>query len=434
MVLPETGQVSLLVGRSQILRLPEAATRVAVSDPRVADYLLVEPRQLYVYGRSSGTSNLLVWDDQDRLRQVNLVVETDLSDLRRTLSELLPKETDVQVRMVGSSLVLAGSVADVIASEQVVSLADAFARNLQRGLAGGLAEGDSGGAAGGAGSAAPVRVINTLRIRDPQQVMLEVRFAEVARTAVKSLGVAIDANASAGDFSLGIASRSVLLATVGTPLAALFFRDTNLSLNASKDQRLVRILAEPTIVAISGEEGSFLAGGRILLPVAQANAAGATPLFSFQERDFGVGLRFKPTVLDGGRISLRVSPEVTELDTNRLAFSNSGVPSNAPSFRVRRVSTTVQMKEGQSLIIGGLLQDNFKDGAKKIPGISDLPVLGSLFRSTDFSSERTELLVVVTPRLVRATEDLPALPTENVKLPTERELFGQGRLEGGRNR
>jgi len=429
--LPEGGSVPVLVGRSQIIKLPQPAQRIAVSDPRVADYVLVAPTQLYIFGKAPGTTTLLVWNKDDDLRKVDLVVDVDLSELRRTYAELLPGERDIKVKLIGGSLVLSGSVSDIIAAEHAVNFADAFARSLQRNLAGNASTEAEAGAPSMPSSSGQIRIINTLRIRDPQQVMLEVRFAEVARTALKSLGVAFDAKVGSGDFSWGIASSSVLLATAGTPLAALFFRDSGVSANASKDQRMVKILAEPTIVAVSGEEGSFLAGGRLLLPAAQASAAGGAPLFSFQERDFGVGLKFRPTVLDGGRISLRVSPEVTELDTNRLAFNNSGVPNNAPSFRIRRLSTTVQMKEGQSLIIGGLLQDNFKDGVKRVTGLGDLPVLGALFRSTDFSSERTELLVVVTPRLVRATDEVPMLPTEPVATPSEKQLFGQGTLEGG---
>lgn len=430
--LPDSGIIPVLVGRSQIVKLPQPALRVAVSDPRIADYVMVAPTQLYVYGKAIGATNLMIWNKDEELRKVDISVDVDLVPLRKTFLELLPQETDIRVASVGGSLVLSGSVSDTIAAEHALNFAEAFARNLQRTLSGtAVAGADTSGGSAGATGGSLVRVINTLRIRDPQQVLLEVRFAEVSRSAIKALGLAFDSNGRAGDFSWGIASRSALLAASGTPLAALFFRDTGITANASRDQRLVRILAEPTIVAVSGEEGSFLAGGRVLLPAAQASAAGATPLFSFQERDFGVGLKFRPTVLDGGRISLKVSPEVTELDTNRLAFNSSGVPSNAPSFRVRKLSTTVQIREGQSLIIGGLLQDNFRDGAKQIPGLASLPILGPLFRSADYSSELTELLVVVTPRLIRATEDAPVLPTETVTIPTEKQLFGEGRLEGG---
>ena len=420
MPLPDSGSIPVMIGRSQIVKLPAPASRVAMSDPRIADYVMVAPTQLYVYGKAVGTTNLLVWNKDDDLRQVDVTVDIDLMPLRRTLTQLLPAENDVRLSSVGGSLVLSGSVSDVIAAEHVVNFSEAFARNLQKTLAGTAAEGAGGGAS-------PVKVINTLRIRDPQQVMLEVRFAEVSRTAIKALGLSLDVNGGSGDFSWGLASKAALLGTVGTPLAALFFRDTGVSVDANATRGMVRILAEPTIVAVSGEEGSFLAGGRLLLPAAQASAAGATPLFSFQERDFGVGLKFRPTVLDGGRISLKVSPEVTDLDTTRIA--NANLPSNTPSFRVRKLSTTVQMREGQSLIIGGLLQDNFRDKARQVPGLANLPILGPLFRSSDYASDLTELLVVVTPRLIRATDSIPTLPTELTAVPSEKQLFGEGRVE-----
>lgn len=432
--LPDSGIIPVLVGRSQIVKLPQAALRVAVSDPRIADYVMVAPTQLYVYGKAIGATNLMIWNKDEELRKVDISVDVDLVPLRKTYLELLPKETDIRVASVGGSLVLSGSVSDTIAAEHALNFAEAFARNLQRTLSGTAAAGADTSGGGGATGGSSVRVINTLRIRDPQQVMLEVRFAEVSRSAIKALGLGLDANGRSGDFSWGIMSRSALLGLAGgqAGLASLFFRDSGVSVNASGNKNLVRILAEPTIVAVSGEEGSFLAGGRVLLPAAQASAAGATPLFSFQERDFGVGLKFKPTVLDGGRISLKVSPEVTELDPNRLSLDRSGVPVNAPSFRVRKLSTTVQMREGQSLIIGGLLQDNFRDGAKQIPGLANLPILGPLFRSADYSSELTELLVVVTPRLIRATDEEPVLPTEMVTVPTDKQLFGEGKLEGAK--
>jgi len=421
--LPESGSIPVLVGRSQIVKLPNPASRVAVSDPRIADYVMVAPNQLYVYGKAVGATNLLIWNKDEDLRKVDITVDVDLAPLRKTYADLLPKETDIRVNSVGGALVLSGSVSDVIVAEHAINFAEAFSRNLQKTLSGAGSEGGTG-----AGVASSVKVINTLRIRDPQQVMLEVRIAEVSKNLLKSIGAGIDGGGKAGDLGWNLASGFLDPKSV---LAALLFRGKGVEVSASKDNGVFRILAEPTIVAVSGEEASFLAGGRLLLPVNQGSGTGASSAVTLQERDFGVGLKFKPVVLDDGRISLRVSPEVTELGTTALQVSgaNGSTTSAIPSFTLRRVSTAVQMKDGQSLIIAGLLKNNLKDSVKSVPGLSDVPILGALFRSSSYQADLTELVVVVTPRLVRATDGPPPLPTDRFAAPTERELFGEGKIE-----
>jgi len=425
---PNRTDMQVLVGRSQIVRLASAATRVAISDPRVADYVLVSPKQVYVYGKTVGLTNMLIWNNDDLLRQVDITVDIDLSELRRNLRELLPREKDIVVKSVGGSIVLTGTASDVIVADQAVSFADAYARNIGRTVLNGAipGAGDAGQGNGGGGNS--VKVINTMRIRDPQQVMLEVRIAEISKNLLQSLGSNFDGGGKAGDVSWKISSSFL---NAGSPLAELLVRGRGVGIDAEKDRGVFKILAEPTIIAISGEEASFLAGGRLLLPVNQGGNAGAGAV-TLQERDFGVGLKFKPTVLDDGRISLKVSPEVTEFNTTAVQVqgANGVSTSSIPSFTLRRVSTTVQMRDNQSLVIAGLLKDNVKNSVKQIPLLGDIPILGTLFRSVSYQADLTELVVVVTPRLVRATEAPPKLPTDNYRPPSERELFREGKLEG----
>ena len=193
---------------------------------------------------------------------------------------------------------------------------------------------------------------------------------------------------------------------------------------------LVKILAEPTIVAMSGQEGSFLAGGMVLIPVVQsAGLAGNT--VTLKEIEFGVGLKFVPTVLSGGRINLQVAPEVSEVAKNPLVFS-TGTGGNAvyPSFVKRRVNTTVQLQEGQSLIIGGLMGNNLAEQVKAFPFLGELPIIGTFFRSSEMKSERTELVVVVSPSLAKATQSSPGLPTDNFIQPSRSEFLLENKLEG----
>ena len=203
-------------------------------------------------------------------------------------------------------------------------------------------------------------------------------------------------------------------------------RDTNVKIQAERKDGWVKILAEPTIVAMSGQEGSFLVGGKIFIPVNQA--LGST---TYEERTYGVGLRFVPTVLDSGRINLKVAPEVSEPVKESVT---AGTSASLPAFKSSYVSTTVQMAEGENLVIGGLLRDNINEIVRAVPLLGELPVLGALFRSTQFITERTELLVVVRPTLVKARREAPALPTDTFKPPSRSELFLGGQMQGGASR
>jgi pilus assembly protein CpaC len=273
------------------------------------------------------------------------------------------------------------------------------------------------------------KVINLLRVHGAQQVMLEVKVAEVSKTLLDELGVDLNLTRSFGNTSVSLLSQ--LLSEGSTALTAARANGlTTVTLTAEMKKGLVKILAEPTITAVSGQEGSFLAGGKIYIPIPRTSATGGTTI-TLEEKEFGVGLRFLPTVLEDGLINLRVTPEVSELSQVGTIVKGLGDQSSLlPSITTRRASTTVQLRDGESFAIGGLVKNNVTQTVKAFPILGELPILGALFRSTAFQTDKSELLFVVTPRLARVLPPDYALPTDSYIPPTRREYFWNGQLEG----
>ena len=276
--------MQLTLGKSSVLRLPEDVTRISVGNPEIADVILINPQELYVLGRKIGATNLFLWTRSGRTTIMDLAVGIDTSALQGRLSALMPDEKSLLVSAAGESLVLSGQVADAVKVQRAVALAEQF---------------------GGK------KVINMLSTRDAAQVMLEVKVAEVSKTLIDKLGASFTGNRTSGNFTYSLIS-SLLTGSAGTLSATRGAGGTAFSLDAQIQNGLVKILAEPTIMAISGQEGAFLAGGKIFIPVPQASGTGGITV-TLQEENFGVGLKFTPTVLEGGRINLRVTPEVSEL-------------------------------------------------------------------------------------------------------------------------
>jgi pilus assembly protein CpaC len=274
-----------------------------------------------------------------------------------------------------------------------------------------------------------LRVVNLLQVAAAQQVMLEVKVAEVSKALIDKLGFGVQGTPMSGSVTTSILS-NFLVGNLGGNLSVTRASGSGVYLDAEKKESLVKVLAEPNVMAISGQEGSFLAGGRILIPVAQ-DALGRIAL---EEKEFGIGLRFTPTVLSGGRINLRVSPEVSELSRDGVGIGNGTTQARAilPLITTRRASTTVQLADGQSFAIGGLIKNNSTANIKAFPVLGELPVLGALFRSTDFQNDKTELVFVVTPRLVKPLPLPNKLPTDGLREPSRKELFIDGKLEGNR--
>jgi pilus assembly protein CpaC len=256
-----------------------------------------------------------------------------------------------------------------------------------------------------------------MKIRDPQQVMLEVKIAEVSKSLLDQLGVGLTASAGGTRFSIV----SKFSSTGGGILNLL---NSRIKVDAQKEDGLVKILAEPTIVAMSGQEGNFLAGGKIYIPLPTGLGQAGV-----QEVNYGVSLKFLPTVLDKGRISLRVSPEVSDI-AKELVLQGGNTSSILPNFTIRSVTTTVQIREGETLVIGGLMKNNVVETMKAFPILGELPVIGTLFRSKSFASDLTELIIVISPSLVAATDSAPSLPTDHFTPPSRANFFLGNSLEG----
>jgi pilus assembly protein CpaC len=441
MQMPPTGnvelaaQVNLSEGKSTLMRLPYPATRLSVGDPRVADVILLNPSEVYMLGKSIGTTNLMLWNKANDATIVDIAVNMDTSGLQSRIAQLMPEEKDVKVTTAADTLILSGTVSNVVKADQVLALANAYvqssARSSQAGGQGAQPGGAADGMAAAGTQASGPKVVNMLGIGAPQQVMLEVKVAEISKTLVDQLGASIGASRTRGSWTYTLLSN---LLTNSSGVLDAFNKNGNFAtLDAQKSDGLVKVLAEPTVMAISGQEASFLAGGKIFIPVSQTNNGG-TPTITLEEKEFGVAVKFTPTVLDGGRINLKVAPEVSDLNKEGIGITATGISTTAilPSFTTRRSTTTVQLRDGQSFAIGGLIKNNVTANIKAFPMLGEVPVLGTLFRSSDFQTDRSELVFIVTPHLVKPlSQDYP-LPTDSYVEPSRADFFINGKLEGAR--
>ena len=394
-----------------------AADRPGVAD---VDVVLLSPQEIYVLGKSVGSTNVVLLDRSGQCTVMDVIVGMDIAPLRASITQLLPTEKNIVVSAAADSLVLTGNVTDAVKLDHVLDLANAYVRRA------------GGGGGQGAQAAGSPRIVNLLAVAAPQQVLIEVKVAEVEKTLVDKLGARLNLNRTNGDWTYTILADFL---SGGSGLVDAFRRLTGefITIDGDKTDALIKILAEPNLMAISGQEGSFLSGGKVFFPVIQGGGTvGGGLSVTLQEEDFGIGLKFTPTVLAGGRINLKVSPEVSELSPEGVPIqaSNTSLRSIAPLITTRRASTTVQLYDGQSFVIGGLIKNNARTSIKAFPILGEIPILGALFRSTAFQTDKTELLFVVTPRLVKPIPPDYRLPTDNYIQPNRWELFLGGKMEG----
>lgn len=392
--------INLSGGKSMLLPLSEPAVRISVGNPDVADVTLINAKEIYVLGKKIGITNLIIWSANGKTTLRDVSVGLDTGVLQSRLAQWVPTTEPLMIDVMADTLVLRGRVPDAVKAHRIVSLAEAY----------------TGGK----------KIINMLRVEGRQQVMLEVKVAEVSRTLLDELGVDINLTRTSGSTSVSLLSQ-FLTNGAAALTAARANGMTTITLTAEMKKGLVKILAEPTITAISGQEGSFLAGGKIFIPVPQGGVSNAITL---QEKEYGVGLTFTPTVLEDGLINLKVIPEVSELSQlGTTVKALNGQVSVLPSITTRRASTTVQLKDGESFAIGGLIKSNVTEAIRAFPILGELPILGALFRSTAFQNEKSELLFVVTPRLAKTSETALALPTDYFRLPSRTEFMLGGQIE-----
>ncbi len=409
-VAPDSAVV-LEVGSGRLLHLGEPAAGVFVADPGIADIQVHSPTVVYVFGRRAGRTTVFAVDGQDRpLARLSVEVRHALSALRELVARAAP-DGEVRVSSFPGGLLLEGRVDSPTAAADVRAIAQRFLGQDEQ-------------------------LIDRMQVAAPTQVSLHVRVAEVSREVTRLFGINWDNVLSPGDFVFGFASgRPFGVAATGLSrlsdasglAGAVGGRyvsgdvDINGILDALEAEGLVTVLAQPNLTALSGETAAFLAGGEFPVPVGTDNGD-----IQIEFKQFGVSLSFTPTVLAPGRISLRVRPEVSELsDNGAIVLQNITIPALA----TRRAETTVELASGQSFAIGGLISSSTRHSLEKFPGLGDLPVLGPLFRSTRFRRDETELVIIVTPYLVRpvAASEL-ATPTDGFRPPNEIQRLLEGRI------
>ena len=428
--------LELVIGKSTLMRVPSPVERISVGNPNVADISLISPTEVYLLGKTYGSTNLVIWRKGGATTAIDVNVSINANRMLEKLRELLPDEKGIQVSTAADSVILTGGVSSAVKAKYAEDIANAFVRDINKNLVLPVTAGDvkakpgtsiSVGSGGGGGEAG-AKVVNLLRVAQAQQVMLEVKVAEVSKTLLDKLGASFDLSDGSGTtFNIlsnllsGGAGKFIIKAANGNIL----------TIDAEKKDGLIKILAEPNIISISGQEASFLAGGRIFIPVARTNNLTGGSTITLEEKEFGVGLKFTPTVLEGGRIHLQVAPEVSELSQTGSPFSTvGGETAILPSITTRKVQTTVQLMDGQSLAIAGLIKNNVTESVKRIPLFGEIPILGALFRSSEFQNDRSELMFLITPRLVKPLDGNYILPTDSFTPPSRSEFFLGDKLEG----
>ena len=383
------------VNKSQVLRLDRAFSRAMIGNPEIADVMPLTLNSVYVLGRAAGTTNLALYDRRGELiAVVDVVVGPDVQGLKRQISEVFPGET-VKVGLSNDNILLEGRISSPLVAERIVALAQTYA---------------------------PDKVLNLMSVGSPQQVLLEVRVSEMSRGTVKQLGINSFSWGSSGSEGGVVRPGDVQ----GGPFQAgltLFGPNINIQLEALERKGLVRTLAQPNLVALSGETASFLAGGEFPVPTGISQNG----QISIEFKQFGVSLAFSPTVLTDGLVNLVVAPEVSSLDRD-ASVQLSGVV--VPGLKVRRAKTSLELRDGQSFAIAGLISSDFSDTVRAVPLLGRIPIIGALFRSTSFQENETELVITVTPRIVRPVrpEEI-ALPTDSVLRPSDADLFLLGKTE-----
>lgn len=399
----------VMVGKSLLINTTERLKRVSVTDPNVADAIVVTPTQILIHGRAPGEISLLIWDEMERSRSFDLRVDVDVSAVAEEIKRIFPDEA-IQVTASRNAVVLSGHVSTEDVAKRAGLIAEGYSRSVVNVL--------TSGAVGA------------------QEVLLEVKFAEVDRSATVQLGanffttggpskfVGTTTAGQFGGFTLSGPGSSTTSSSGSTSTTStgsnnptvnftdalnifLFRPDINFGaiVRALQQKNLLQILAEPNLIAVNGKEASFLAGGEFPFPVVQPGQ-GFTAV-TIQFREFGVRLKFTPTITPAGNIHLKAVPEVSTLDfANGLTISGFRVP----ALSTRRADTEFEIKDGQSFVIAGLMDNRTTKIMNKVPGIGDIPILGNLFRSKDLTKSNTELMVMVTARRISPTQQAPSGP------------------------
>ncbi len=400
------------MNRAVVVESDVVFSELSIANPGIADISSLSDRTIYVLGKSPGMTTLTLLDAAGQLiTNVNVRVAADVTEFKERLKQILPGEK-IEVRTANDGIVLSGTVSSAQHLQRALDLAERYA---------------------------PERVSNLMGVGGVQQVMLKVRFAEMQRSVSKSLSASLGLNGSVGGTGVNAGTQTLnnqpsltsslagnIPATNQNSGAVLFGFNVGsvqvgLLLEALEQKGVVRTLAEPNLSALSGQEAKFLAGGEYPVPVAQDNNT-----TSVEYKPFGIELNFIPRVVDGDLINLEMTAAVSAIDpTNGVTVNGFSID----AFTRRETSTTVEMRDGESFAIAGLIKDDFLDSNNQMPWLGDLPVLGALFRSANYQRQQTELVIIVTAHLVTPTRgEALALPTDRVKPPSEKDLFLFGKV------
>jgi pilus assembly protein CpaC len=412
-VVSEVQRFELGVGKSKVVDLTTPIKRASLANPEVADTVVLSPKQIYLTGKSVGVTTLTLWKENGEVFSAfDVTVSPDLSQLLEQLHKILPDEQGILATATHDHVTLSGTISNLARQSRALEIAEPYA---------------------------PKKIVNLLQVGGAQQVMLEVRVAEMDRNLIRRIGINMAGADNAGNFGVTALNSITTLADTTTsagPLGQLVtgavnalvrFQTGDITwtgfIDALKQEDVIKVLAKPTLVAVSGQEAQFLSGGEFPFPIPQAFG-----VITIQYKKFGVGLSFTPTVLTNNRISMAVSPEVSELDfTNALQIQGF----NVPTIATRRATTVVELADGQSFAIAGLLRDNVRETVAKFPVLGDIPVLGALFRSSRYTKNQTELVIIVTPHYVKPMDVAQlALPTDTFVEPNDWEFYLMGWTDG----
>lgn len=404
-------EVSVELNKGEMVRMSRLASSIIVADPTIADIQVISPHLLFVHGKKVGETSITAIDSNDMpILNMTVTVTHNLSKLRRELSASMP-DSNVQFSTVDNGLVLRGSVRSPAESENVRTLAASF-----------LGEKD--------------KLVNMLSIEGSDQVMLRVKVAEVSRNELKRFGISLSSLFDTGNFAFQVVQgrqifdnttgrllrsgndNSILVQSNGRP------RTTSGVIDALETQGFVTVLAEPNLTTTSGKPASFLAGGEYPVPASDGNGG-----VTISYKQYGIGLSFTPVVLSREKISLTVAPEVSTIASVSALQTSSGVSFPIPTLQTRRASTTVELGSGQSFAIAGLLKNDRNNNVDKFPGLGDMPILGELFRSQQFQNDQTELVILVTPYVVRpVSEGKLQTPLDGYDPADDMERITEGKL------
>ncbi|MDG1532391.1 MAG: type II and III secretion system protein family protein [Paracoccaceae bacterium] len=415
-----SNSLNVPMNRAIVVETETSFGEVSVANPSIADISTLSDKTIYVLGKAPGRTTLTLLDGTGRLiSNVDVHVTPDVAEFKERLQQILPGEP-IEVRTANDGIVMSGTVSSIGKLDRALDLANRYAPN---------------------------RVSNLMSVGGTQQVMLKIRFAEMQRSVAKNLTGSLAFSGSLGG-NAGATGASQTFSD-GSNLANLYDGDSSTSATSSQDRDglfsigfsngtigfqvllealetkgVVRTLAEPNLTALSGQKADFLAGGEYPTPAIDDNGS---PIIEY--KPFGIEMEFTPTVVDGDLINLQLKTSVSSLDTSISAQNSAGF--TVFGFKTRKASTTVEMRDGQSFAIAGLLQDDFTDQSGQVPWLGDVPIIGALFRSSEYERKQSELVVIVTPHLVTPTRgEALALPTDRVQIPTERELFLFGNVAG----